>query len=216
MEREERRRRIVERGSDRLALITGQIHNLESPPLTPSPKSHNNNYSHTRNQSAPAAVNPIVSNDLSFSQDDQEYYQSPQQPHLNEEKQDSSATFNKEAQFSATDTRITTKASDDHAEIFLKSSSSVIAYANLPRHIVKSKSLIASRPLYVLLLSDIMIVILRISSSKQRGYGKIDVKKKEAKNLKQNGSNNNVIHWDEAIKLRLEVLGMLATLLNLF
>ena len=34
MDREERRRRIMERGSDRLALITGQLHNVD--PSSPS------------------------------------------------------------------------------------------------------------------------------------------------------------------------------------
>lgn len=77
MDREERRRRIVERGSDRLALITGSIQSLDSP-LTPSPKSRN--YSHIRTQSAPAGVHAY--NDLSLSQD-KGHYQSPQQPHLN-------------------------------------------------------------------------------------------------------------------------------------
>ncbi|OAP16230.1 hypothetical protein AXX17_AT1G46640 [Arabidopsis thaliana] len=48
MDREERRRRIMERGSDRLALITGQLHNLD--PSSPSSSSsssasHNRTYS---------------------------------------------------------------------------------------------------------------------------------------------------------------------------
>lgn len=47
-DREERRRRIIERGSDRLALITGQLHNLD--PSSPSSSSsssasHNRTYS---------------------------------------------------------------------------------------------------------------------------------------------------------------------------
>lgn len=148
-----------------------------------------------------------------------------------EEMQESEATFRDEAELSAVNTRVT-KASDDHAKVFMKASSGgtplscftpkeinssiisseetrvfcsimiallvVIAYANLPRHIVKSKSLIASRPLYVLLLTDVMIVILRISSAKQRGSGETDVQKKAAKVLENDGHN---IHWDEAIKV---------------
>nr|XP_027121464.1 uncharacterized protein LOC113738459 [Coffea arabica]XP_027126323.1 uncharacterized protein LOC113742642 [Coffea arabica] len=268
MEKEERRRRIVERGSQRLALITGSIQNLESLPLSPSPKPHHDT-SHRRIHSAPA-VAAHASNGLSISQD-QGHYPSPKQSHLSgeadslglplkhnlsygvskddglqnrtkafnhqndhantEEMQDSEATFRNEAELSAVNTRVT-KASDDHAKMFMRESRGgtllnfftpkeinssiissedtrvfcsimiallvVIAYANLPHHIVKSKSLIASRPLYVLLLTDVMIVILRISSAKQRGSGEMDVQKKAAKILESDRHN---IHWDEAIKV---------------
>ena len=79
MEKEERRRRIVERGSQRLALITGSIQNLESLPLSPSPKTHHD-ISHRRIHSAPA-VAVHASNGLSLSQD-QGHYPSPKQSHL--------------------------------------------------------------------------------------------------------------------------------------
>lgn len=75
MERKERRR-IVERSSDRLALVTGRIQNQQESPLITSPKSHN--YSHSWTQSAPAAVN--ASNDF-LSQDQDQYHQSPPQSH---------------------------------------------------------------------------------------------------------------------------------------
>ncbi|KAM7480438.1 hypothetical protein LguiA_028651 [Lonicera macranthoides] len=45
----------------------------------------------------------------------------------------------------------------------------VLSYMNLPRKIVKSKSVIASTPLYVLLLTDLTIVIGRLILEKRRG-----------------------------------------------
>lgn len=45
----------------------------------------------------------------------------------------------------------------------------VLSYMNLPRKIVKSKSVIASTPLYVLLLTDFTIVIGRLILEKWRG-----------------------------------------------
>ena len=39
--RESRRRRILERGSERLALITGQIQSLPSPSISPPPNEEN-------------------------------------------------------------------------------------------------------------------------------------------------------------------------------
>lgn len=68
----------------------------------------------------------------------------------------------------------------------------VVSYANLPRHIVRSKSTIASRPLYVLLVTDLMIVGLRLYFTKQ-SLTKTAVEKPESS--QGDGSN-----WDEAVK----------------
>lgn len=69
----------------------------------------------------------------------------------------------------------------------------VIAYANLPRHIIRSKSIIASRPLYVLLITDFIIVILRQCFTKQNPP-KVEVEKPESR--QEDGSI-----WDEAVKV---------------
>lgn len=69
----------------------------------------------------------------------------------------------------------------------------VIAYANLPQHVVRSKSITASRPLYVLLVTDFIIVILQQCFTKQNAT-KVEVEKPESR--QEDGSN-----WDEAVRV---------------
>ncbi|KAJ7962979.1 putative Transmembrane protein [Quillaja saponaria] len=54
--REERKKRIMERGSDRMALITGRIQNI---PLSPPPSPASAEYHHSRHESLPSAPSPL-------------------------------------------------------------------------------------------------------------------------------------------------------------
>lgn len=58
--RQERRRKIVERGGDRLALITGQVQTLSRSPSSPSPATQRQRHAHTG--SSPSIVFATVDN----------------------------------------------------------------------------------------------------------------------------------------------------------
>ncbi|KAK2984868.1 hypothetical protein RJ640_008633 [Escallonia rubra] len=66
----------------------------------------------------------------------------------------------------------------------------VLSHISLPRTIVKSRSIIASRPLYVLLLTDVTIVIARLALEKRRGFEKAD-----------GGEQKDAHNWAGAVKV---------------
>lgn len=68
----------------------------------------------------------------------------------------------------------------------------ILSYVNLPRNIVKPKNIIASRPLYVLLLTDFSIVIGLLILEKRRGSEK--AKEEEVK-----GSQEDEHNWGGAV-----------------
>ncbi|KAK3028330.1 hypothetical protein RJ639_037792 [Escallonia herrerae] len=70
----------------------------------------------------------------------------------------------------------------------------VLSHISLPRTIVKSRSIIASRPLYVLLLTDVTIVIARLALEKRRGFEKADGE--EQKDAQEDAHN-----WAGAVKV---------------
>lgn len=68
----------------------------------------------------------------------------------------------------------------------------VLSYINHPRNIVKSRSTIASQPLYILLLTDVTIVVVRLLE-KGRGFQKTQ----EGEKLGMHGDG----HWVGAFKI---------------
>ncbi|CAK9161471.1 unnamed protein product [Ilex paraguariensis] len=70
----------------------------------------------------------------------------------------------------------------------------VLSHTNLPRNIVKSKSIIASKPLYVLLLTDLTIVLAQLTLEKRRDSEK---DKEEKETVSQKDGHN----WRGAIKI---------------
>ncbi|CAI9114103.1 OLC1v1014743C1 [Oldenlandia corymbosa var. corymbosa] len=240
MEREARKRKIVDRSSDRLALITGRLQHLEtqSPPSTPISSDHHL----TKPHSVPPGWGNI--NNAHINDNDRQHhdYHHPSHLVLEETMKNVSAATQKNGTepSSLADTRIlstTKEPSNKNANVYSKPAGGindllrcftakdlnsciissentrvfcsimiallvVIAYANLPRHIVKSKSLIASRPLYVLLLTDVIIVILRVIYSKHRDLGSggdMDMKVKQDMNSKESDQSDD--NWDVAMKL---------------
>ncbi|KAL6996492.1 hypothetical protein U1Q18_006624 [Sarracenia purpurea var. burkii] len=69
----------------------------------------------------------------------------------------------------------------------------VLSNINLPSNIVKPRSTIASRPLYILLLTDVTIVLIRLLE-KRRDFEKSEEDKKPA--MQENGYN-----WAGAIQI---------------
>ncbi|KAF7134820.1 hypothetical protein RHSIM_Rhsim08G0221500 [Rhododendron simsii] len=69
----------------------------------------------------------------------------------------------------------------------------VLSNINLPRNIVKSRSTIASRPLYILLLTDVIIVVVRLLE-KQRSLEKTQEEEKHG--MQGDGQN-----WAGAFKI---------------
>ncbi|KAI5660585.1 hypothetical protein M9H77_29378 [Catharanthus roseus] len=247
-----RRKKIVEQGSDRMALITSRNHN---PDGVLSPRSPSAAAYFVRLQSAPSSINAADAN--RFPAENRVYDRSRSTGKVQESRlslkddlidgehrdvfvlenrisslqntkaniakdaPDSDTTFSCETESPIVDARI----SQGSNESFLKAGGRqltsyfipkdinssiissentrvfcsimiallvVVSYANLPRHIVRSKSTIASRPLYVLLVTDLMIVGLRLYFTKQ-SLTKTAVEKPESS--QGDGSN-----WDEAVK----------------
>lgn len=69
----------------------------------------------------------------------------------------------------------------------------VLSNINLPRNIVKSRSTIASRPLYILLLMDVIIVVVRLLE-KQRSLEKTQEEEKH-------GMHGDGQNWAGAFKI---------------
>ncbi|PSS17912.1 Endoglucanase [Actinidia chinensis var. chinensis] len=218
--REARRKRIMERGTDRMALITGRIQTLASPSSSPK---------HAHTQSSPAlffqdqsfpepSTNP--SDQFHLDHEGQEAdsdmstklkisdkltrgnafnFRGRVEPQLHKCETNTGAieTPNLETRDEAQPLPVTPrfpKASADEAVFPKKVCGSqfhlftareinsciiasentrvfcsviiailvVLSNINLPRNIVKSRSTIASRPLYILLLTDVTIVVVRL------------------------------------------------------
>ncbi|KAL0354696.1 UNVERIFIED_CONTAM: hypothetical protein Sradi_3916500 [Sesamum radiatum] len=168
MEREARRKKIASQGNDRLALITGRIHNRD----------------------------PNISRSCSFSRYTNEDDDAIFQDHGNVSKANASgmrvSDLQKPEQSSLVDSKVSNAADkanlpDKPSEyrrgfitpkqvIFSIISSEdtraicalviavlvVLSHISLPHDVVKSKSLIAYRPLYAVLLTDMLIVAARL------------------------------------------------------
>ncbi|XP_010535264.1 PREDICTED: uncharacterized protein LOC104810618 [Tarenaya hassleriana] len=184
VDREERRRRIMERGSDRLAMITGQLHNLDpSSPSSSSWASHQRAYSESfmPQMSSDDHLTPEI---LAPS------YQIQEEKTAREEaKLSSSRPFPRKPAKPAEPTRPETRqrprtgffsskklnSSIINSERTRSLSSLIIAslVVLLPRlRIVSSDSISAMRPLYVLLLTDCAIVLNHLLMEGSKGSGR--------------------------------------------
>ncbi|GAA0155439.1 hypothetical protein LIER_13167 [Lithospermum erythrorhizon] len=70
----------------------------------------------------------------------------------------------------------------------------VFSNSNLPHHIIKERSIISRKPLYVMLLTDVSIVVGRIILAKRRVQ-------KQAKKGKDGKSPEDVENWESAVKI---------------
>ncbi|KAL3840904.1 hypothetical protein ACJIZ3_025495 [Penstemon smallii] len=241
MERDVRRNKIMSRGTDRMALITGRIQSMDSGQLSKScslstPTGHDlPTAQHTRSSSEPMAPN-----DEPFFQyyhhGEDDLHGTPRlgTPKLDNKKvskgfpdlkkieerevatKSSTPAFHTEAQSSVVNARVLKTSDDTPFGNFLVSitpkeiNSSIISsentrvicsaiiavlvvmsHVNLPHKVVKSKSLIAYRPLYVVLLTDVLVVAARLALYTQ-------IKEEEEKEPKY---EDDGLNWGGAVKL---------------
>ncbi|XP_022842652.1 uncharacterized protein LOC111366186 [Olea europaea var. sylvestris] len=258
MEREARRKRIMEGGSDRLALISGRVHSMD--PLS-SPNSFSgqsstystpgDNYrGHAYSESDSGINNTVFFPDHRHGGDDTSNIQSRHdifddgdsqvkvtkfEAKVAEVEQSevksvltplSAAKPGNEVESSLVATTVSKASYDANAKPFQKPFGNlfssrtpreinsciitsentrvfcsiviailvVLSHVNFPCKVVKSKSLIAWRPLYVVLLTDLMIVAARLALYVQRGSDKAE--QDEEQRFQEDGHN-----WGSAIKL---------------
>ncbi|XP_073148551.1 uncharacterized protein [Henckelia pumila] len=165
MEKEERRRKIASRGSDRMALITGRLQCLDMDHIParqfdsqPATTDHDHGYKND------APTMPI-------KQQSEEEEQSSIicTPRVSKAKTNG-PNISKKPLIQLLDS-LTPK--DINSSIMSTESTRVMcstiiavlvvrSHVNLPHNVVKSKSLIAYRPLYVVLMTDLLIVAARL------------------------------------------------------
>lgn len=235
--KEERRRRIVERGSDRMALITGQIQSLDSSSSQAS--STTSNYSHLAhdNPSSPSTtVSQHAQIDAGSGGAD---YESGSKflkrkasneaseginfdirnldQHLQERVTPTEA-YNKMTEVQTSIVTPSIRKASDKPNFFsskrinsciiasqrsrvicslIIASLVLISYIDYPLlgiNIVSSESIIASRPLYIVLLTDVTIVLVRLF--RERGNHGTEESERERMVSKEDGDN-----WVGAVKL---------------
>ncbi|GLT52067.1 hypothetical protein SLA2020_254290 [Shorea laevis] len=257
--RAERRRKIVERGSDRLALITGRIHNLPSSPS--SPLDHHDLFS--RDQQAPRSYLNVgelgEASRSSLFLRRQASYEAPKESTFDVGvKTEPSKVLNKSESVKEiisvpSDGEVRTrlqplkvkteiqKVSHDPKPIektikhqprlfssqrlnhciiaseglrsfcaFLLALMVVLSYISYPLfggNIANSESVVASRPVYILLLTDITIVLARMYVDKQGDFEEVE----EEKVVQNDGDN-----WTDAVKLMERGLVFYQTIRALF
>lgn len=245
-EREARRRKIAERGSDRMALITGRAQNL--PPMSPSSSSSssyspstirssqaeqsllpplpNSNRSHFRNKTegdVPDKPSMEHTGSSKFSREKAFNYRKGDPPLL--KRDTNTPTMPDPAREEEKKPLIPPKmstSSSTRSKNFLKQMNIysakeinscivatestrvfcsvviallvVLSNINLPNRIVKSTSTIASRPLYILLVSDVAIVMLKLLQ-KRRVSEKIE---EDDDKIEQRKDGPN---WLEAVQI---------------
>ncbi|KAL2554969.1 hypothetical protein Fot_08588 [Forsythia ovata] len=258
MEREARRKRIVERGSDRLALISGRIDSLDPPSSPNSFHGGSSTYSTPRDDfrgHAHSALDSAIKSTVFFEDhrhggndtsniwsrhdiDDgvSQVKATKSEAKVAEVEQSevksvlrpiSAAKSGNEVESSHVPTTVSNSSCDANAKpprkppfsdffgsitpreinsciitsentrVFCSIAISilvVLSHVNLPRKVVKSKSLIAWRPLYVVLLTDLMIVAARLALYVQRGSEKAEQDKEQR--FQEDGHN-----WGSAMKL---------------
>ncbi|KAF5466639.1 hypothetical protein F2P56_016545 [Juglans regia] len=243
---EERRRRILERGSDRMALITGQIKTLPTSPPAPyqsiissssdPPHQHHHHGDDGSNHHLrDAVVKDYTSDDTLLNKESTDEDSSGNkfvigsqgEPQLNKgstgiEAQEIQTTLDNGVKtivqktsterdqqlpkprrrqprlftskrihsciVASENTRVTCSLIIAFLVVF-----SYVDYPLFGRNIVNSKSVVASRPLYILLLTDVTIVFARVYLEKRREF---DEAEEERVALQEDGQN-----WEKAEKV---------------
>ncbi|XP_059457768.1 uncharacterized protein LOC132187466 [Corylus avellana] len=183
--REERRRRIAERESDRMGLITGRIKNL---PASSSPSSSSSLHDHIDDDTSDSTLLKHEGND-EVSRGNTFGIGCQGEPQLNKIQPSLGASV---VERTSTDSEPLPKPRMQQPKLFtsrginsciIASESTrvisaliiaflvVLSYVDYPlfgRNIVKSESVVASRPLYILLLTDVTIVLARLYLERRR------------------------------------------------
>ncbi|KAI3463344.1 hypothetical protein Pfo_020007 [Paulownia fortunei] len=228
MEKQERRRKIISRGTDRMALITGRIQSLDPDPFFKSssfstPRRDHLPAQHARSSSEPAAANdqaPLLQDDHRHGGDDTP--DTVSRHDNDEEVSKGNDSGGRVSDLQKLEEKEVATLTSDNANLpekplgYLLSSLTpnvinfsiissedtrvvcsvvlailvVLSHVNLPPNVVKPKSLIAYRPLYVLLLTDVFIVAARLAP-----YTQIRKEDKEKKIVEDEQN------WGGAVKL---------------
>ncbi|CAH2036487.1 unnamed protein product [Thlaspi arvense] len=213
MDREERRRRIMERGSDRLALITGQIHNFD--PSSPSSSSSSSAF-HQRTYSE--SLMPQTQSDRHLIQESPSLkYQfkgevkAREEPKLStvlhkplktetaipEEARSVKSQSQRPRSFFSSKKVNASIISSERSRIL--SSLTIAAFVVLlPRlNIIRSETILALRPLWLLLLTDCAIVMSHLTMEASGG-GLSHEMEEEGTGTKDGNKGEN---WSDAEKL---------------
>ncbi|EXB74485.1 hypothetical protein L484_026179 [Morus notabilis] len=184
--REERRRRIVERGSDRMALITGRLQSLVPSTPPPSPISSSsfpyNHMSYAGSENKKIAKEAVsddqeekdcnIGSQIECGQE-QEY----KKKNIQTSSESSSSTLlqiKRRPKFFSSKRLNSSIIVSETPRIFcalIIAFLVVLSYVDYPlfgRNIVTTESVVASRPLYILLLTDVSIVIARLHLENRR------------------------------------------------
>jgi hypothetical protein len=214
MDREERRRRIMERGSDRLALITGQLHNLD--PSSPSSSSsssasHNRTYSESFMPQTKSDHHQILESPSLKYQFKEEVKARSEEPKLStvlhkplkiEPTKQEEATRSQKSQnqrpicfFSSKKLNASIISSERTRSL---SSLTIAAFVVLlPRlNITSSNTILALRPLWLLILTDCAIVMSHLTTEASGG-GLSHEMEEDGKGRDGNNGEN----WSDAERL---------------
>ncbi|EOA38439.1 hypothetical protein CARUB_v10010065mg [Capsella rubella] len=222
MDREERRRKIMERGSDRLALITGQLHNLDYPSSpssssassSSSSASHNRTYSESnfkpQTQSQHHLIQESPSLKYHFKEEVKERSEEPKRSSVLHKPLQSEPTKPEEATRSSVKSqnqrpRSNFSSKKLNASIISSersrslSSLAIAAFVILlPRlNIISSGSILALRPLWLLILTDCAIVMSHLTMEASRGGFSHEIGEEE----EEEGKGKSGENWSDAEKL---------------
>ncbi|XP_010479744.1 PREDICTED: uncharacterized protein LOC104758557 [Camelina sativa] len=214
MDREERRRKIMERGSDRLALITGQIHNFD--PSSPSSSSsssasHNRTYSESsfmpQTQSAHHLMQESPSLKYHFKEEVRERSEEPKlsssvlskplksEPIAKpEEATRSVKSQNKRPRSFFSSKKLNASIISSERTRSLSSLAIAAFVILLPRlNIISSGSVLTLRPLWLLILTDCAIVMSHLTvEASGEGLGH---------EMEDEGKGKDGENWSDAEKL---------------
>ncbi|KAK6153667.1 hypothetical protein DH2020_013306 [Rehmannia glutinosa] len=227
MEKAERRKKIISRGTDRLALITGRIQSLEPDPFVKStsfstPRRDPPPAQHARSSSEPGTANgePLLQDELRHGGADVPYTETRRDNDegvsigndsdsrvsylRNLEKKEVAILTSENAylpekslgylfsSITPNEINFSIISSEDTRAIcsVVLAILVVLSCVTLPPNLVKPTSLLAYRPLYVVLLTDVFIVARRLAP-----YAQIRKEDKEPK-IEEDGDN-----WGGAVKL---------------
>ncbi|KAK4410564.1 hypothetical protein Sango_0129400 [Sesamum angolense] len=231
MEKEERRRKIIARGTDRLALITGRIQTLDPEPITKcSSFTANRQDRYPPPTHARSSSEPVTANDEELFRDvidrsGGDYLSDTVMRHAN--RQDVAKGNDSESRASnllkLEQKEVATLISDNvnlHEKLFsfylgsitlkeinfgiISSEDTrvmcsvaiailvVLSHVTLPHDVAKPKSLIAYRPIFVVLLTDMFILAAKLAP-----YAQIRKEDKEPQ-VEENGGVEN---WGGAVQL---------------
>ncbi|KAG7594966.1 hypothetical protein ISN45_Aa01g036910 [Arabidopsis thaliana x Arabidopsis arenosa] len=215
-DREERRRRIMERGSDRLALITGQLHNLD--PSSPSSSSSSSSASHNRTYSESFMPQTKSDHHLIRESPSLKYQFKEEVNARSEEPKLSTSVLHKPLKSEPTKPEEATrsvKSQNQRPKSFFSSkklnasiissertrslsSLTIAAFVVLfPRlNIISSDTILALRPLWLLILTDCAIVMSHLTMETSGGG-----LSHEMEDERKSKDGNNGENWSDAEKL---------------